>query len=323
MKTSLRLYLFSLLCLYIWDAKANTSDIPVKNKYSWRKSDSTFALLKNEAIVWQLNFSRNQDKPYFHPLRVNGLDLTMERPLDHGHHRGLWFAWRDINKINYWEEIHGRGISKGRSHIVTVDIKPKKDFSVKINIHLEYAPEGEKTILKENRTLEISSPDQYGNYTIDWSLNFTSQDSSLLFDCVPTLNRGGSLSGGYAGLGYRGASSIKDPLFKDSNGWSTKENLTGYGENANWMDMTAFLDTQQHLKGGITIFDHPNNPRHPSPWYIWYAAGKHVFFMPAILYNEPLNLPAHKRLKLKYRTYIHNGEVENHLLNKIFRQFQN
>ncbi|WP_316815191.1 PmoA family protein [Pedobacter nyackensis] len=317
------LYLFGLLSLCISDTKAGILDTSLKNEYSWRKSDSTFALVKDGQIVWQLNFNKNQDKPYFHPLRVNGQDLTMERPADHGHHRGLWFAWRSINKINYWEEVHGRGVSEGRSKIIKVDIKPKKDFSVKINILLEYAPEGKKTILKENRVLLVSSPDQYGNYTIDWSLNFTSQDSPLLFDCAPTLKRGGSISGGYAGLGYRGASSIKDPVFRDSNGWANKENLTGYGENANWMDMTANLGSEERSKVGITIFDHPANPRHPSPWYIWYKAGQHVFFMPAILYNEPLSLAAHKRMELKYRTYIHSGDVEDRLLNQLFIQFKN
>ncbi|MFP5080415.1 DUF6807 family protein [Pedobacter sp. JCM 36344] len=317
------LYLLSLLSLCIWDTRAGILDTSLKNEYNWRRSDSTFALIKNGEIVWQLNFNKDQDKPYFHPLRVNGKDLTMERPADHGHHRGLWFAWRDINKINYWEEIHGRGVSEGRSKIIKVAIKPEKNFSVKINIRMEYAPEGKKTVLKENRVLSISAPDQHGNYTIDWSLNFTAQDSLLVFDCVPTLKRGGFAYGGYAGLGYRGSNSINDPVFRDSNGWANKKDLTGYGENANWMDMTAYLGAQESSKGGITIFDHPTNPHHPSPWYIWYAAGQHVFFMPAILYNKPLNLEAHKRLVLKYRTYIHSGDVEDSLLNEIFEKFKN
>ncbi len=310
----------SLCFLHI---QASSLEIPLKDDFSWRKSDSTFALVKNGEIVWQLNFNKNQDKPYFHPLRENGYDLTMERPADHRHHRGLWFAWKYINKVNYWEEIQDRGVSEGRSRIVKVDIKPARDHSAKISIYLEYAPEGKKTILKEHRVLLVSSPDQYGNYMIDWNLHFTAQDTALLFDCVPTLKRGGFAHGGYAGLGYRGASTIRNPIFMASNGWTNENNLTGYGEDANWMDMTAYLGAKENSKGGITIFDHPANPRHPSPWYIWYSAGQHTFFMPAILYNEPLKLEAQKTLVLKYRTYIHSGSVQDQSLNEIFEQFGN
>lgn len=66
---------------------------------------------------------------------------------------------------------------------------------------------------------------------------------------------------------------LKDLIFKASNGWMNKVDLTGYGENANWMDMTASLGTESNAKGGITIFDHTSNLRFPSPWYIWYGAG--------------------------------------------------
>lgn len=293
----------------------------LKSDFRWQRSDSTLALLKGGEVVWQLNYSRSQDKPYFHPLRVNGADLTMERPADHGHHRGLWFAWRDINKINYWEEVHGTGVSEGRSRIVQVDIKMQKDFSAKITIDLEYGPEGKPTILKEHRILTVSAPDKSGSYAIDWNLGFTALQTPLLFDCVPTLKRGGVAYGGYAGLGYRGSNGLKNPVFAASNGWTNSADLTGYGEGANWMDMTAKAGKPEGRTVGITIFDHPENPRHPSPWYIWYAAGQHTFFMPAILYNEPLSLDAGGSMTFRYRVYLHPDKAAGKDLDAVFRKF--
>ena len=29
--------------------------------------------------------------------------MTADRPPDHIWHHGLWFSWKFINKVNYWE----------------------------------------------------------------------------------------------------------------------------------------------------------------------------------------------------------------------------
>ena len=309
-------YLVLLYCLTAWYFPAKS----LAQGYRWQQSDSTCALLQGEKVVWQLNFSKSQDKPFFHPLRVGGNDLTMERPADHGHHRGLWFAWHKINNVNYWEETH-HGVSEGRSKIADIDLKLNNDFSAKITINLEYGPEGKDVLMKERRILTISSPDMSGNYHIDWQLNFKALGTPLLLDCVPTLKRNGVQHGGYAGLGYRGAVTMTNPMFTASNGWTNSKNLTGYGENADWMDITARLGSANGPAGGLTIFDHPKNPRYPSPWYIWYAAGEHVFYMPAILYNEPLELGAGKTMKLRYRVYMHSDKLDTKKSNELFKQF--
>ncbi len=63
-------------------------------------------------------------KPYIHPLRtVAGVPLTAFQPSDHVWHRGLWFSWKYINGVNYWEEapkeIDGRllSVSDGRTEV--------------------------------------------------------------------------------------------------------------------------------------------------------------------------------------------------------------
>ena len=56
---------------------------------------------------------------------------------------------------------------------------------------------------------------------------------------------------------------------------------------------------------GVAIFDHPANPRHPTPWYV--SVGQMGFFNPAFLFDQPYTLPAGKSLTLKYRVLIHPG----------------
>lgn len=76
-----------------------------KTSYSWRQTDSSLALLNHGRVVWQLNFNKKEGKPYFHPVGlIDGTVLTWLRPADHRWHRALWFSWKFIDGLNYWEE---------------------------------------------------------------------------------------------------------------------------------------------------------------------------------------------------------------------------
>jgi hypothetical protein len=277
--------------------------------------------LNDNQVVWQLNFSKEQDKPFFHPIRIKGNDLTYKRPADHPWHRGLWFSWKKINNVNYWEEDPKKGYSVGRSKIIKVKTDTRKNYSAAIYIDLAYAPEGKDKLLSEKRTLYISSPDKDGNFTIDWKLHFTAKDSLLIFDRTPPLKHGGEVWGGYGGLGFRGAETLKDHIYTTSTGWTTKKDHTGEAEDAYWMDMSAIIDNQTMTEGGITIFDHPDNPRHPSPWYVWFKTGHNSFFTPAILYNGPLQLKPHSSMVLKYRVYVHADKLDTQKTNEMYNHY--
>ncbi len=317
---------FFAIFLIFWAFSSKASiRVPIfKNPgsdYRWERTDSTFALVNNNRVVWQLNFSRRQDKPYFYPLRVNGKDLALDRPADHPWHRGLWFSWKYINKVNYWEE-NKTGVADGRSKIVGVEIQAGKDFGALIQIQLEYGPNGKSSILNETRIMTISKPDVKGNYLIDWNMTFKSKDSALLFDRSPPLKHGGKIFWGYAGLSYRAAESLTKHVFTSSSGWTNSKKFIGEPGDAGWIDMGATVDSASKSLGGITIFDHKQNPRSPSPWYIWFEPGKYAFFTPAVLYNQPLELPPYSEMELKYRVYIHSGAALDKKLNKINKQFQ-
>ncbi len=286
----------------------------------WSRDDQHIALLRNDTVLWQLNIDPAEDKPYFHPLRTpSGLDVALKRPADHPWHRGLWFSWKSINGINYWEESVEKGVSEGRSLIRNVSSKLNEDYSAGITIDITYQDHGGPT-LEERRILNISSPLRSGGYTITWDQSFTALKKVEL-DLEKPARHGGVKWGGYAGLSLRGAATLKRSLFRASNGWNNTEDTTGYGEKAAWMDVTASTTDEQAQFVGITIFDHPENPRYPSPWYIWYAEGQHLFFTPSILFDGPLLLLEGEKLHLKYQTYIHDGKPSVKQLEQISQEF--
>lgn len=311
MKICLRLLLIPLCLVLICACKDSpkkaTAHVYAKSNYSWDKSDKMVALLHNGRIIWKLNFDKDQDKPYFHPLKTpRGHGLTLERPKDHPWHRGLWFSWKDINGVNYWEEDTAKGVAEGRSIIKSVKVETNKDFSGKVTFDISYE-ENNLSIITETRTLIISSPVEKDQYTIHWGQTFKFEEDVRLYLEKPAKH-GGVEWGGYAGLSFRGSDSLTDQRFLASNGWENTANITGYGEKAQWMDMTARVIGTEYEYAGLTIFDSPKNPRFPSPWYVWFSKGEHTFFTPSLLFDDPMNFKKGDNLSLEYLVLVHDGK---------------
>lgn len=277
-------------------------------EFKWNQTDSTLSLMQQEKVLWQLNFDKEKDKPYFHPLRtLKGYDLTMGRPADHPWHRGLWFSWKDINGVNYWEESAKTGLSVGRSKIQSVEIKKNPDFSAQILLHLMYS-DSTGQVLKEERELLVSAPSSVKvGYNVITRHKFTALQPVVLDLEKPAIH-GGVSHGGYAGLGFRGSPDLEQAVFSASSGWSGTKDTTGYGTKEKWMNMTAKANKTTTDLVGITIYDHPSNPRSPTPWYIWYAAGRNLFFMPSLLFDGPMKLTKGEELNLVYKVWIHDGK---------------
>ncbi len=311
MKICLRLLFiqlcFILICACKDSTKKPTTDVSTKSDYSWDKNNKMVALMHDGKIIWKLNFDKGQDKPYFHPLKTpNGYELTLERPKDHPWHRGLWFSWKEINGVNYWEEDPAKGVAKGRSIIKSVHIETLKDFSAKVTFDISYE-ENSIPVINETRKLFISSIIGKDQYTIHWDQKFKFQKDVRLYLEKPAKH-GGVEWGGYAGLSFRASDSLTDPRFISSVGYNSTSDITGYGEKAQWMDMTAQVIGTDSIYVGLTIFDSPKNPRYPSPWYVWFTKGKHTFFTPSILFDGPMDFKKDDSLSLEYLVLVHDGK---------------
>lgn len=266
---------------------------------AWQQTPTSLALLNGDKAIWRLMFDPKAPKSYFHPLAtVEGQELTASEPKDHVWHRGLWFSWKFINGLNYWEEDPNTGLAEGFSEITASKATANPDFSATITLDFSYHPPGKPVVLTEQRTLAVSAPDKTGCYTIDWTSAFTAGAEPIVLDRTPPSSKGGVGWGGYAGLSLRFPPGIK--------GWSftTSEGITGAaagnGKTARWVDFS-------NATAGIAVFDHPANLRQPSPWYL---NEQLPYFSPALLYNEPLTLAAKQPLTLRYRVLVHRAATD-------------
>ncbi len=308
-------------CCFVSSGRAEPGKAAIarKPKYSWQHTDSSQALLNHGRIVWQLNFDKKEGKPYFHPVGLaDGTELTWLRPADHRWHRALWFSWKFIDGVNYWEEDPETGLSPGRTEMVEIKFWWHNDWladievmlrSVDIEMMLSYHRPGQESVLTEKRLIAVSAPDENGRYHIDWHSNFTAGEKDVLLDRTPIPGEeGGKGWGGYAGLSVRMAKATRGWQFVDSEGRKDKQ---AHGKKARWVDFSGELPNGK--EAGITIFDHPDNLRHPSPWYVEKGM---PYFSPAVLFNKPYTIEAKKSLTLWYRILIHPGLADKKTLER-------
>lgn len=287
----------------------------------WRyEAGRHLALLGEHGVVWQLNFKKEEGKPYLHPVSApDGVLLTWHRPSDHPWHRALWFSWKLINGLNYWEPDAGTGKLQGLSDVLDVEVPQMDQRGARVVMRLGYHPPNRPTVLEEIRTLTISAPDAQRNYRIDWHQRFTAtKKQDVVLDRTPPKEKPW---GGYGGLSYRAARSMTDVVLLDSRG---RRNGQIHGQSARWVDASGSFGAEKKSDAGVTIFDHPSNPRHPTLWYIALDPKQghpFVYTNPALLFNEPLTLPAGESLDLDYRVLIHAGRGNPKRLNEEFERF--
>ena len=127
------------------------ASLAAQPELTWKQTDTSLALMRGEQAVWKFNYQKEEGKPYFHPLTVAGSGpLTDLRPADHYWHRALWFSWKAINGLNYWEEEPKTGKAQGQTEVVNAKATSRPDHSARFDILLELSPASQSTRLDGN-----------------------------------------------------------------------------------------------------------------------------------------------------------------------------
>ena len=276
--------------------------------YSWSTNTDSIALVSSNQVVWRFNFSvTNATKPFFHPLSLPGGEpLTWQSPEDHPWHYGLWFSWKYLNGVNYWEENTQTRRSEGTTSWRSVKQEAREDHSAHLELQLDYRPRNAtNSILTELRQLDVSAPRADGSYVIDWWSEFEAGAEAVRFDRTPLPGEpGGQVYGGYAGLSLRFAREFSKPqLHATGDVGERKDNRYRFAAAA--ADYGGQIDGSEC---GVAILEHPSNPRHPGRWYAIDSPDQSTRFINAAwLQLKPFDLAAKARFTLRYRIIVHPG----------------
>lgn len=268
----------------------------------------SLTLRKGGLALLTYRFGETTPKPYFHPLTTpGGALLTGYQPSDHVWHRGLWFAWKYINGVNYWEEDIGEDgalVSEGRTLPAGSDsFAAKKDGTGEVSHALSYVAPNGRVVMTENRRIVIH-PNEGAELMIDLFHDFTAGEAEITLEATPA--NADTPWGGYAGLGIRASRELTDcRVINDS----AQADRDANGASAVWVGLSGIADggpTRDRM-AGLALIDHPGNPRHPSPSYVYYDKTAFGYISPSLLRHDPMTLQAGEALRLAYRAVAHDG----------------
>jgi predicted dehydrogenase len=269
----------------------------------WQRDEHSLTRLDGDRTLWKLSLDPAAGKPFFHPVTVaGGPPLTARSPEDHPWHYGVWFSWKYINGVNYWEEDRTTGKPAGATRWKVASMDPRPDGSATIVLDLSYVHPSGRVDLTEKRTLTVSAPAADGSYTIDWHARFKAGAEGALLDRTPMMGEpNGQVNGGYAGMSIRFA---PEPLSVDfvSTAGPIAEFKSDRARPAA-PAIAANLSEAGKPVGGIALYSDPANAGVDATWYL--VHNKEMRFTCAsILAPKPLRLAPDGELKLHYKLAI-------------------
>ena len=287
----------------------------------WDRTEHSLAWKVGDSTRWRFSFDPKAGKPYFHPVTAgNGPSLTNFKPEDHPWHYALWFSWKYINHVNYWEENRVSGQAAGATRWSTPAIDTRADGSARITMQLTYARPTGEVDLTENRVLDVSAPASDGSYTIDWSMRFTAGKDGAVLDRTPMPGEpNGVINGGYAGLSARLAAAPATMIVVSTEGPVTEFRGERARPNASAVAGNFSLDGRDI--GGLAILSDPANSGAQAPWYIIDNKRDFRFICAAILAPSPRTIPAGGELALRYRVAIKPTAWTQAELGEVWRRF--
>lgn len=314
----------TLSCACIQDAETLHHQLPgevvaATGKISFEQTEKEFRVLCDGEIFTSLHFGDVQ-KPYLYPIKSpKGASVTRGYPMDpltgeakdHPHHTSLWFAHGDVNGHDFWHGPRGERIVHIESNVV-------KDTTSGTNLGIQstfqWRDSDGEVICSEKRIMHISA-DQ-SSRTIDFDLTLTAIAEKVTF---------GDTKEGTFALRLAPALRLKGVVAKGN--VRNSEGVTGkdvWGKRAKWIEYSGPIDGEIV---GVVIYDHPNNPRHPTWWhareYGLVAAnpfGRRAFEGKSEQAGD-LVIAKGESIRIRYRVVIHDGEWDMERLESVFKEW--
>lgn len=229
-----------LLCgLAICVASSAVANAEVKLE----KKGTTVEITVDGEAFSVFNFGKELPKPFMSPVRgPGGTVLTREIFLekgkgDHPHHKGIWVAVDQINKIEFWAE-KGKIVNRG----VKLDVSEGE--TVQMTVVNDWQGDDGKAVVTETTKIQVSSKRLF------------SYDITFRAAGTEPVEFGDTKEGLF---GFRMVDSMRE-----NEGGKVVNAEGDEGTKACWGRPTAWIDYTGKVEGktfGVALFDHPLNFR--------------------------------------------------------------
>lgn len=234
---------------------------------------------------------------YLHPLMsLNGDTLTEEFPIDHLHHRGVFWAWHQIY-VNNKQVADGWEMNNLETEVMEIETSTDNNLG---NLNIETV--WKSKLFKDNKPFV----EEHTSITVHQLTNDIRKiDFNIsLKAIVPNVQIGGSDDAkGYGGLSVR-LKLPEDLTFTSPNG-SVKAQTLQLDAGA-WMNLSGSF-VKDSPASGITILCHPTTPNYPQPWILRSKTSMQNIVYPG---RNKVTLPTDEAIVLRYRMIVHNDQLD-------------
>jgi len=251
---------------------------------------------------------------YVHPLYdLDGNVVTQDFPLDHFHHRGVFWAWHQV-----WVGDQRVGDAWMCKDFVwdVVEVKPLdlKDGTKALKTHVFWkspsylGKEGEMKPFVEEWSFIRVHPLEDQIRKVDFEIRLKGMEEGVRIGGSEDVK-------GYGGFSPR-IVLPKDLVIVGRTG--QLEPKTEAIEGGPWVDFTGSFGKESGM-GGIAILCHPTLPQFPPPWILRRAGSMQNPVYPG---REAALLPTQDPLVLRYRLALHRGNAKESRMDLLQKQYE-
>ena len=266
-------------------------------------SQVSFQIDGHERLRW--HYGTAYPRPFFYPLLgPSGSTLTrMGHPgaPNHDHHRSIWFAHAKVLGIDFWSDQTSARIRQ-KQWLAYQD----SDDEAAMAVRLEWFDGHDPQPLVEQELVAAVRPAADDETLVELQATFRPRSRSLEF---------GKTNFGF--LAVRVAKNISAYFgggqLTDSEGREGEPAI--FGQRARWVDYSGPVPGDR--LEGITFFDHPSNPGHPTHWHVredgWMGASACM--------AGPVEISTEQPLVLRYLLHAHRGSASSALSEPVAAAF--
>ena len=251
------------------------------------------------------HFGESLKRPFLFPINgPAGRSLTrlgnVRDPHGHRHHYSVWIAHHDVRGINFWTDegegriVHQRAVRFDDGNAVAT-----------IEVLNAWNDGTGKTLMKERRRMNFFPlDDRQWLLVIELELEPAGDQVTL-----------GKTPFGLIGVRVATSLSVQDGggLIRNSEHATNEKRV--FGQHAKWVDYSGLV--APHVPEGVTLMDHPDNPRHPVRFHVrddgWMGA--------SLTYDAPYSIEHAKPLRLRYGLLVHAGVPTHEELEQRYHEF--
>lgn len=251
------------------------------------------------------HFGPQYPRPFFFPFvgPASGQSLTrMGHPgaPDHDHHRSIWFAHEKVSGVNFWADTTTARVRQ-KQWLAYQDGDAEAVMAVRLGWNDGHDPKD----LMEQDLFAAVRPAANGETFLELQTTFRPAAATLEI-----------LKSNFGFLAVRVAKAISATFgtgkLTNSHGATGEPGV--FGKAASWMDYSG---EQAGRAEGVTVFDHPSNPGHPTPWHVrddgWMGA--------SACFTGPRTITQKDPLTLRYLLHAHRGPVDPERAGEVFLEF--